>query len=281
MVSLKALQGELRLILYEQSNIREAQIIIEECLGLNPADMMIDSPVDDNVAYKARNMASRRSAGEPLQYIIGHWPFRNLELKVGPGVLIPRPETELITDIALDFLNEIDNPSFIDLCCGSGNIAISVNSESGIHGTAVDISPQALEYCRFNVAKYSSGIDIVESDIFDYYRNVPDSSVDLVISNPPYVSTEDYNVNKAELEDEPYIAFVPPDGDELGFYRQIINLYYHVLKPGGAFIFECGRGQANDILRLAENHVFTEKKVILDLADIDRFVMLRRHSLDK
>lgn len=274
MVSSKALQRKIQTII--EKNIRESYIITEEASGLSFADILADKYVDDSSAEKALNMAERRISGEPLQYIIGHWPFRNLDLKIGPGVLIPRPETELIIDIAEEIMADNNSSEFLDLCCGSGNIAIALNTETGIQGTAVDISHEAVEYCRINAELNSSDIEIVEADIFDFYSSVSFKRYGLIISNPPYVSPEDYRANYDELSYEPVNALVPPDGDELLFYRRIIDCYYGLLTKNGAFVFECGNRQAAGIMRIADKYVFKEKKTVKDLNGLDRFTILYR-----
>ena len=276
MVNSKALQKELRDLLSFQCNLFEADIIIEECTGLDRIGILMGSPVGDDDAIKARKMAARRISGEPLQYIIGHWPFRELDLTVGPGVLIPRPETEQITDIALDILKEKNEPYFLDLCCGSGNIALSIFCECGARGTAVDISSDAIRYCTVNKERYCADIEIVQKDVFEFYGDVDDKYADLIVSNPPYVSPSDYMSNIKELRDEPKTAFVPPDGDELSFYKRLIPLYYSKLKPCGAFLFECGRYQSESIVKISEKHDFSDRKIIHDLSGNDRFVVLQR-----
>jgi release factor glutamine methyltransferase len=173
----------------------------------------------DDARPSAIAAAQRRLAGEPLQYVLGHWPFRSLDLDLDSRVLIPRPETELLVDVAISelALADLAAPTVLDIGCGSGAIGLSIISELADRGVvstllAVDESPGALAVARRNALKHSlHSVSFIESHWYDEISPELEGHVDLVVANPPYVSEADFMDVDEELRHEPRGALVSAD----------------------------------------------------------------------
>lgn len=221
---------------------------------------------------KFNRLIKKRCNGYPLQYILGEWSFYNLDhLSVGEGVLIPRPETELIVDRALEFLSKKRDKGTIevfDLCSGSGCIAISVALNAPwCHVTAVEYSDDALFYLKKNVEKYNlENLTVKKWNLFDG----PYMNMDLLLSNPPYIKTEDINGLQSEVHYEPEMAL---DGGEDGlvFYRAIKEKWFERLNPGGLAVMEIGEDQGEEIEELFKS-VSSSTLVRKDYSGLDRIV---------
>ena len=217
--------------------------LAEHAFGLDKTQLRLraEQPVDPEPFYA---LVSRRGAGEPLQYILGAWEFYGLPFAVGPGVLIPRPETELLVDLALEFLKEKDNPVVLDLCAGSGCIGISVAHHCPqAQAHLLELSDEAMPYLRQNAASYQN--THVHQD--DIQRSAYSKQhCDLLLSNPPYVRTGDIETLSVEVRREPPMAL---DGgaDGLRFYRILAERWLPKLHPGGMLAVECGEGQAGAV----------------------------------
>lgn len=213
-----------------------------------------------------------RCKRQPLQYIIGEVGFYRELYAVSPDCLIPRQDTETLVDFAVKNLS--CGARFLDLCTGSGCIAISVlKNTTGTTALAVDISYGALDIAKKNAEKngVSNRIDFLRADAL---AGVVSEKFDAILSNPPYVSNSEYNSLQPELFFEPKIALVGGD-DGADFYRALIPLYKGHLNPGGFLAFEIGAFQA-DILTLlaAENGMLIE--ILKDLGGNDRVAVLRK-----
>ena len=190
-------------------------------------------------------MFSRRIEREPLQYICGEWDFFGLRMFCGKGCLIPRPETEMLAEYAINKLPK--GGHLLDLCTGSGCIAVSVlNNRADVTATAVDISGEALEYAKKNAAYHGIGdnrIQFVQTDILDY---IPVAIPDIIVSNPPYIKTADISELSPEVKHEPHIAL---DGghDGLEFYKIIAAKYHKYLQQNGEIVLEVGYDIANEV----------------------------------
>lgn len=216
---------------------------------------------------------SRRIDGEPLQYIFGHWEFYGLDFSVGEGVLIPRADTETVTELVIKHLKE-HNGKFIDLCAGSGCIGIAAAIHSGCNGYSVELSSKAAEYCAANIKKHklSDRLMLIRGDIFD--KNVTDrfsdSSLEAIVSNPPYVNAEEMDKLQREVKREPTLALYGGK-DGLDYYRRIFSIWKSKLKVGGLFAVEVGDGQADSVCKLMRDEGFSPD-VYKDLAGICRTV---------
>jgi release factor glutamine methyltransferase len=224
-------------------------------------------------------LVTRLESGEPLPYIIGHWEFYGLEFNLTPEVLIPRPETELLVERAITWLKDskpgMDGMKVLDLCTGSGCIAISLAVHiPGLSITATDISSTALEVARSNAKKYSvSGyINFLKSDLFQN-PNIPDS-FSIIVANPPYIPTNTL-LNIPVYGHEPTLAL---DGgsDGLGVIRSILAETPKRLLPGGLLLVEIEASEGPSVLLLASD-TFPRAKPLLhkDLAGHDRLLEVK------
>ncbi len=210
------------------------------------------------------NALARRLLREPLQYILGEWEFYSLPFCVGPGVLIPRADTETLVDVALKVVKK--DSRVIDLCSGSGCVAIAIEKNSGCFMTALENSEDAIKYLKLNIEKNRSNIKIIQEDIFKF---VPNEKVDVILSNPPYIKTKDLKFLQKEVTFEPLCAL---DGGEDGllFYRRILE-FIPFLNPGGHIIVEVGYDTSSDVQKLFENAGLITKAV-KDLSGINRVI---------
>ena len=251
----------------------DARCLLEFVLNLNPTQYLLNrsEEVDSVCAEKFLSLVERRSNGEPLQYILGKWEFMGLPFYVGEGVLIPRPETEMLVEYALDFLKDKKNPVVIDLCSGSGCIAISVAKHlPNAKVYAVEKSDLAFPYLKKNIwLNCVFNVSAVHGDIFDSTL-LSDIKPDLILSNPPYIRSPEIALLQSEVRNEPSMAL---DGGEDGlvFYREIANGWLDRLGTGGAIAVECAEDQTEDIIRM-----FSEKtqyaEAFNDLSGLPRTV---------
>ena len=251
----------------------DARCLLEFVLNLNPTQYLLNrsEEVDFACAEKFLSLVERRSNGEPLQYILGKWEFMGLPFYVGKGVLIPRPETEMLVEFALDFLKDKKNPVVIDLCSGSGCIAISVAKHlPNAKIYAVEKSDLAFPYLKKNIwLNCVFNVSAVHGDIFDRTL-LSEIKPDLILSNPPYIRSPEIASLQSEVRNEPSMAL---DGGEDGlvFYREIANGWLDRLGTGGAIAVECAEDQTEDIIRM-----FSEKtqyaEAFNDLSGLPRTV---------
>jgi len=224
----------------------------------------------------------RRSKREPLQHIIGNQEFWGLEFKVTPDVLIPRPETELIVEAALMLVQDRNQQvRIIDLCTGSGCIAVSLAKElASAHIIATDASERALVVARENARDHgvADRIRYLEGDLFEPLEELDiRGHIDIMVSNPPYVRTGDLPTLQPEVRDyEPARALIAgPEGTEMAM--RIIQNASEYLKKNGALIVEMGLGQAEALTRMVEaTGAYDRSSILKDLAGIDRVIVARK-----
>lgn len=255
----------------------EARWLVEEFLiGNDPdAQVILESAV------------ARRLAGEPLQYILGHWPFRHLDLDVDPRVLIPRPETEELVDYALAAVAKsgIATPLIVDAGCGSGAIGLAILDElrdRGIAGSLVslDASVEALRVAKINARKHHLlAVSFVTSHWFDELDPSLRGRVHLIVTNPPYVSTAEYHEADPIIHFEPREALVALDvepGDGLADIAHLIDDSFQWLAPGGSLIIEHGFSQGVAMVQRAVARGYVDVVDHLDLAGHPRLLEARR-----
>ncbi|MBR5135086.1 MAG: peptide chain release factor N(5)-glutamine methyltransferase [Clostridia bacterium] len=225
----------------------------------------------ESVTQALLSAVSRRAKGEPLQYILGQWDFLSLTLDVGEGVLIPRPDTELLCEVVVERLRSVEAPDILDLCAGSGCVGIGICSlRDGVKTTEVELSDEALVYLRKNTARYPQyDVSIVQDDVCAPKETY--GVYDAVVSNPPYIPTADLDGLMREVQREPKMAL---DGDEDGlrFYRVLTSYWKRHLKAGGLLAVEIGIGQSEDVARLFVENGFQNITVHRDFGGIDRVV---------
>jgi release factor glutamine methyltransferase len=258
----------------------DAELIACYCLGISRSELALmvatkqEFPKDSMDNFQLA--LARRVARHPLQHITGIAPFRHLELKVGPGVFTPRPETEQVVGFALEKIESLQSQLIVDLCSGSGAIAISVATEvSGSNVFAVEKSKEAFAYLRDNAASYGlSESNLRNEDLEDSLPEL-DGQVDLVISNPPYIPI---NATPIDLEVQLHEPRMSLYGgvDGLDVVRQISVRALKLLRPGGLLVLEHADTQSSAIGKLLLAQGWLEIEARADLAGKDRMISARK-----
>lgn len=225
---------------------------------------------DEVPTKKLADYLWRLKSGEPLQYVLEKWDFYESEFVVGKGVLIPRPETEELTQLVIDEAKKLPSPVVYDLCAGSGCIGISVAKavkSSVVY--CVEKSTDALNYLRQNISQAENAA-AVEGDVLKP-ENIKSDSIDIIVSNPPYIKSSDMNSLQKEVQYEPKMAL---DGgvDGLDFYKEIPKLWYPFLKTNGCIFFEISEEQGKDVSDILASLGYREIKVLKDMYGNDRIV---------
>ena len=238
------------------------------CAGIKNNEYEIHKNDDLIIMKKFADMLWQVKSGEPLQYVIGKWDFYESEFYVGKGVLIPRPETEELTELVIKSAKGIENPVVVDLCSGSGCIGISVAkavSNSTVY--CVEKSEDAIVYLNKN-AENLPNVKVINADI-EFPPELPDA--DIIVSNPPYIKSSDISSLQDEVQKEPAMAL---DGgsDGLDFYRIIAEKWYSRLKENGMLFLEIGEDQGDDVYKILENRGFKETEVLKDIYGNNRMV---------
>ena len=217
----------------------------------------------------------RRADREPLQYIRGTQEFYGFDFEVTPDVLIPRPETEMLVERALEAINEVKEPRILDLGTGTGCIPISIlRCIPNATGVAVDISPAALAVAARNAERngVAGRLKLIRSDLFE---NIPAAEFDLIVSNPPYVPESDVAHLQPEVRDhEPHVALTD-GGDGVSIIGRITEDSRHFLTPGGVLLVEMGFGQSERVLELAAASGWGSATVEPDLQGIPRMLVAK------
>ena len=184
----------------------------------------------------------------PLQHITGKAPFRSIELQVGNGVFIPRPETEQVAQVAIDFLRLLPGqPKALDIGTGSGAIAISMASETNAKVTAIELSSDAAEFARANIRTLKVDVELLEGDFMEHLGSLP--KFDLVISNPPYIPASLVPVDQEVRDYDPPLALYGGE-DGLDVVRDLVSSTKLVLRDGGLLVLEHADGQSDAICQL-------------------------------
>ena len=256
---------------------RDAESLLAHVIGRNQT--FVFTHANDalkNEEYELfRSLIERRAGGEPLQYLTGHQEFYKLDFEVTPAVLIPRPETELIIEAALELLRDDPEPHIADVGTGTGCLAISILHElPTARAVAIDASPSALRVAQRNAEhhKVADRLTLLESDCFA----AVDASLrfGLIVSNPPYVSEVEMKSLQREVNYEPRAALAAgPDG--LAIIRRLLIEARLFLHPGGHLVFEIGFGQSEAVQQLIDPRVWELVEIRADLQKIPRAFVLR------
>ena len=228
-----------------------------------------------------REAVKRRGAREPLQHILGNTCFCGLDIAVNYNVLIPRPETELLAELAWKFLNQMpdEQPRFLDFGTGSGCIAIAVcQFAPKVRGVALDKSADALAVARENAAKngVSDRIEFLQSDGFASLA--PNHRFQLIVSNPPYIPAPEIATLQEEVRKYDPHAALDGGADGLDFYRLLAHEAPSFLEPGGKFMAEFGEGQAAAISKIFAERGWTVEQIVKDFTDRERFIVASREA---
>lgn len=262
---------------------REAASLLAHALGRDRAFLITHDDdalsLDDATLY--RSLIARRAGGEPAQYITGRQEFYGLDFEVNRDVLIPRPETELLVETALELLRDARAPLVCDVGTGSGCVAVALlRARADALAFGLDISSAALEVAARNAARHgvAGRLTLLASDCFgalDADENLGETRFDVIVSNPPYIAEQDFDGLQREVrEHEPRVALTP-GGDGLGVVRRLVTDSPRRLKPGSRLIFEIGFDQHECVAHLVDPKVWTLLDIYKDLQGIPRTVALK------
>jgi release factor glutamine methyltransferase len=266
---------------------REAGTLLSYSLGRDQAHLIThsDESLNDVQLSDFRAWVERRAAGEPFQYIAGRQEFYGLEFEVGRDVLIPRPETELLVEEALELLRDTPSPFVCDVGTGSGCIAVALLHERGdARGVGCDVSLAALNVATRNAQRHGvfDRLWFCVSDCFSFWESDEGDGTEaipprfhMIVSNPPYVAESDLEGLQREVRDhEPRVALTP-GGDGLSVIRRLVAESPKFLKPGGHLLMEIGFNQHERVAALIDPAVWTLLDIHRDLQGIPRTVALR------
>jgi release factor glutamine methyltransferase len=246
----------------------DAEWLVSHVLGMSRSELALRArePVAAAEQERLAVLAARRTAGEPLQYVLGEWGFRRLTLTVDRRALIPRPETEIVVERCLALLAGLDRPRVLDVGTGSGAIALAIADEhTGARVTGLDVSVEALALARENAERTGVRLELVERDAF---AGLPDGPWELVVSNPPYVDPDERASLAPEVRDwEPATALFGRQATEA-----VARGALPVLAAGGSLVLEVGDGQAGEVGALLGRLGYRDVASTRDLAGRDRVV---------
>ena len=239
---------------------------------------LADRPLTAEQAAKLEALTARRATREPLQYLCGSWPFLDFELAVGPGVLCPRADTEVVAEAAAQMLAGVQAPKVLDLCAGTGCLGLGVKRfcpEADV--TCVEKSPEAFRYLKKNaVSALKQGTArAVEGDLFNYWQGLPEGELDLIVSNPPYLTAAEMQQLQPEVAREPAMALEAGE-DGLVFYRALAEHYQNALRPGGALALEIGWQQREAVTALLAANGWVDIACRKDYGGNDRCILAWR-----
>jgi len=264
--------------LLKQNNIEnytfEAHCILEHVLELSYEQLIIKSNayISSQQIEIIQRIADKRISGYPLQYILGEWEFYGLPFYLGEGVLIPRQDTEKLVDSILEIAAPIRNPKIIDLCSGTGCIAIAldkhlINSQI----CAVEHSPEALKFLLRNIHLNGSAVNAYDGNVLNKEFSKTFSDINIIAANPPYLTPEDMINLQKEVSFEPEMALLGGN-DGLFFYRNITSIWKDCLADKGTLIYEIGIGQENAVADIMEEYGFKNIQFQTDLNGLIRVV---------
>jgi len=254
----------------------ERSVLFELAAGLRYSECDPDAQMPDSGLGLLWNLVARREAGEPLQYLARRWPFLDFELTVGEGVLIPRPETETVVGAAAEFLGGRKDARVLDLCAGSGCIAIALaRAFPSAAVTAVEKEEAAYKYLETNIRDLSPGVRAVLSDVRELPDDLLSARWDCIVCNPPYLTDSELEDAGEELGFEPPGAFRGGE-DGLDFYRLLVPLAAGMLTPGGAVFFETGSAQTEAVRGLFRPFPELPADVLYDQYGLPRVVRGRK-----
>ena len=254
---------------------KEAELIVAYCLGTDKVVLYRDDPlIPGEILSRIDRMVQRRKEREPLQYILSIVDFSGLKIRVGPGVLIPRPETELLVEEAIKtmhmLIEDTSSPfNILDVCTGSGCVALALaqeNPNAQVHGT--DVSEEAITY-----AKKNSEINKIKNVTFftgSLFQPVEGMTFDLIVSNPPYIRTDDIKRLQPEIKNWEPIEALNGGADGMAYSHRILDEGVSFLKQRGCIILELGDQQMESIMKMSCMQRFSEKEITKDLSGIKR-----------
>lgn len=256
----------------------DAEILLAYVLNCRRLKLYTDAEkiLTDEEISRLKKLIERRAEKIPVAYLIGTKEFMGLNFVVTPEVLIPRPDTEILTQCAIEFLQDFDGEKiFADIGTGSGAICISVcKFVKNSFAVAVDISEKSLEVAKFNAEKFGVD-DRINFFCGNLFEPLAGKKFSAIVSNPPYIPTADLKNLQDEVKKEPLTAL---DGgaDGLNFYREIISTAPKFLLNGGLLAVEIGSTQAEDVKKIFAENNFCEIKILRDLAGLERVICAQK-----
>lgn len=244
-----------------------------DVLGTDRASLYArDAGLDAREARMYGRALCQRCAGTPLQHLTGEQAFRRIVLDVRPGVFVPRPETEILVEVVLRLLGPEDGPVVVDVGTGTGAVALAVKDERpDATVLATDLSPEAVDLALANAARLELEVSVLQGDLLDPLPPELRGWVDLVVSNPPYVTPEEYGELPAEVRADPALALI--GGTPV--YERLAEDAARWLRDGGLLAVEIGSGQGDAVVEVLHRS-FTDVRVEQDLAGRDRVATGRR-----
>ncbi len=254
---------ELETMMLAISGLKKSELLLSRC-----------NVLENSILEKLTTAVNRRLDFEPLQYIIGEWEFFGLRMFCGKGCLIPRPETEMLAEIAIKKLPR--NGKLLDLCTGSGCISVAVlNNRPDVTAVAVDISEDALNYAKKNAEYHGISSDRLKFVCADIYEYTPDFIPDVIVSNPPYIKSDDMKTLSAEVLHEPAIAL---DGghDGLDFYKLIAKYFANkFISDNGCCAVEVGYDIGEEVAAIFRSQKFSAN-LLRDIFEVERVCLAQK-----
>lgn len=257
----------------------DARALAEHVLGVSSL-VMAPSVAPDGFAARYAELVERRRLREPLQHLTGRAAFRYLDLEVRPGVFVPRPETEVVAQHAVDAARVAGRePLVVDLCCGAGGIALAVATEvPDGRVVAVDAAPEAVALTRDNAERVGApAVEVSLGDVRDAGLLAELTGlVDVVVSNPPYIPPDAVPIDPEVRDHDPDLALYGGGGDGLAVPRDVVVAAWRLLRPGGWFVMEHAEVQAAAVRAIVGSAGFEDVATFPDLTGRDRGVRARR-----
>lgn len=258
----------------------EARELTACALGVDRQRLLMQrtSPVSDAERERLEQLVARRLAHEPLAYLLGEWDFCGITLRVTPDVLIPRSDTERLCELAIERVQAMQNPRVLDLCSGSGCIALALLHEvPAAQAVAVDVSPAAVDVANGNAERLglSDRYRCVIGSALEPIADADRDAFDLMVCNPPYITADEMReLDRDVAEFEPHLALYGGE-DGLDFYRTVMKTWRYAVKPGGYLLFECGWKQGQTVAEICREAGLCEVQVETDYAGVPRIVCAR------
>jgi release factor glutamine methyltransferase len=260
----------------EESPVPTAERLLSHVLGTDRTGIYAREGLTSQEAKLFGRALCHRCAGEPLQHVTGEQGFRRLSVGVRPGVFVPRPETEVLVQAVLDGAAEVESPVVVDVCTGSGAVALSIKDERpDATVLATDLSSEAATLARENAEALSLEMTVFEGSLLDPLPPNLRGEVDAVVCNPPYVAPEQHDSLPPDVRAEPDLAVF----GGLDLYERLFAQAMTYLRPGGLVAVEIEESTAASVSKAAEGEGFEELSVRRDLAGRDRVVCGRRPPL--
>lgn len=273
----KYLRSQLIPIYGERESDAIVRLIFHYLKGWNLTEILIhnEDQVSPFIKAEAENILSRLKNNEPIQYITGEARFHGMDFKVDKNVLIPRQETDELTDIVIDENKEAEDLRVLDLGTGSGCIAISLARNLKFPDvTAIDNSEDALKVAKENAANLKAKVNFQHEDLFNW---MPNSKVDIIISNPPYIERDEIrDMEKNVVDYEPHSALFVPESDTMKFNRRIAQIALNKLSKNGTVYIEINPRHSEEIKKIFSDFGF-KPEIRLDSFGKKRFLIARRN----